>query len=394
MHKIKAFGKLQAAFFLYYILRFVLSPILFIREKLLIHREFLTDAETLPARNMTDVLVISCYLPSSSRELRAMHEAISNYAGEKHVKIIELDQAQVWSEVKKLIFDSVVRESFSHIVLTYPAALGPRLTSLWRNYRLRHRFKGPLVAFLWDVEDPLHNLRILALTSRRTCLVSGAHTEKQVSRAFGRRFPVVAPAPEIWWSQSRVKLSVKWIDWSHREYDLLIPSNLYSGRAETVLSILKYLELSKDSYQLCEGWIHPTEYFSTFANCRVILNTSRIGSSLRFGYPGFGKDFGTKMVGRVADALVAGSLLVTERSPALMAFGHEGVHYLAFSSPEEAVEKISWALLSENSVVVQGIAREGQRWILERIRQSKAWRDLDDTLRGRGLARIGLDIPD
>jgi len=125
-----------------------------------------------------------------------------------------------------------------------------------------------------------------------------------------------------------------------RPYDVGMIGYPYPYRIE----VIKQLRAAGFTVQAGLGALYD-EYKTNYHNAKVSLCVSAAEDVAQ----------------RVFETAAMGCLILTDRLPDLERLGAiEGHHYLAFDTPEEAVDKTRWAL--EHPKELKRIASEGQAW--------------------------------
>jgi hypothetical protein len=155
---------------------------------------------------------------------------------------------------------------------------------------------------------------------------------------------------------------------SEREFDLFLPANTYPGRAEISERIQHDSRIEVLNLKIHNRYLETSfDYLRTLGRCRVVFNTSVANPELNRGWFRLKGDLSRRVTGRVNDALACGALLLTQRCPALGAWGQEDLHFYAYDDAEEAIEKLLFIFDPLNSELVQGVAERGARLARESL---------------------------
>jgi len=118
------------------------------------------------------------------------------------------------------------------------------------------------------------------------------------------------------------------------------------------------------------GQLSKSEYFATMARARMVLNFSQ---SVDFD----------QLKGRVFEAMFAQCLLLETRNPQIECLFKDGLHYVAFDSKEDLLEKISF--YEANPDEAERIARNARELVMKSFTTENFWTIVHDTL--------GIDLP-
>lgn len=169
----------------------------------------------------------------------------------------------------------------------------------------------------------------------------------------------------------------------HRAFDdpirILFFGSLYEPRRALLTEIDRILkdnlglEVTFISRKQGGGRWSDDEYWEAMESADIVLNTTTQSSELALDWREV-----NQMNYRVMEATLSGALLLSQSAPGMEQFFKAGEHYLEFTSPWDALDKIQWVLA--NPTEANRIAGEGQSRAKELSKTHAFWQALNEKL--------------